>query len=179
MKRPKVFLTASTIVFTCALFNAQLSYASNRTYKNLPSYRSLYRSPQELLAQSAPPSAVPTRAASSTPAVTRDSNGGVTVFLGVRNIREAAKAAGITIPTKPGPAATPHPPGTLLPAQTVQNVGVEVRPAPGTPPPWLPILFSTRSYKSTESPSGRFIPTTNSIANSTRAIVMTGSRFVN
>ncbi len=45
--------------------------------------------------------------------------------------------------------------------------------------PWLPILFSARTYKSAESPSGRFIPATNSIANSTRAIVMTGSRFVN
>ena len=139
MKPPKVFLTASTIVFMCALFNAQLSYASNRT--RLPSYRSLYRSPQELLSQSAAAGAVPTRAASSTPAVTRDSNGGVTVFLGVRNIREAAKAAGITIPTKPGPAATPHPPGTLVPAQTVQNVGSDFGPAPGTPPPGYPYYF--------------------------------------
>ncbi len=141
MKPSKIFLTASTIVFTCALFNAQLSYASNRTCWRLPSYRSLHRSPQELLAQSAAPSAVPTRAASSTPAVTRDSNGGVTVFLGVRNIREAAKAAGITIPTKPGPAATPHPPGTLVPAQTVQNVGSDFGPAPGTPPPGYPYYF--------------------------------------
>src|SRR6266852_4418476 len=132
MKPPKVFLTASTIVFTCALFNAQLSYASNRTYKNLPSYRSLYRSPQELLSQSAAAGAVPTRAASSTPAVTRDSNGGVTVRLGVRNIREAN---GITIPTEPQPVAAPHPPGTLLPAQsTVQNVGTVPQPVPGQPP---------------------------------------------
>src|SRR6266852_3462781 len=115
MKPPKVFLTASTIVFTCALFNAQLSYASNRTYKNLPSYRSLYRSPQELLSQSAAAGAVPTRAASSTPAVTRDSNGGVTVRLGVRNIREAN---GITIPTEPQPVAAPHPLGTPLPAHS-------------------------------------------------------------
>src|SRR5258708_38939913 len=100
MKPSKIFLTASTIVFTCALFNAQLSYASNRTCWRLPSYRSLHRSPQELLAQSAAPGAVPTGAASSTPAVTRDPNGGVTVRLGVRNIREAN---GMTIPTQPQP----------------------------------------------------------------------------
>jgi hypothetical protein len=139
MKPSKMFLAASTIVFTCALFNAQLSYASNRTCWRLPSYRSLYRSPQELLAQSASPGAVPTPAASSTPTVIRDSNGGVTVRLGVRNIREAN---GITIPTEPQPVATPHPPGTLLPAQsTVQNVGTVPQPVPGQPPPGYPYYF--------------------------------------